>query len=112
TVGVDRNRRDEEVMADLALQHLARIAHPERQAGRIVDAHVPLAPFQRLEITGVAVAVQLLDLPAPLRRRPFATIEQGHPVPARERIGDLERPGETGAAENEDAQRPGGTLDL
>ena len=106
-IGIDGDRRDEHVVADVALQHLGRVAHPERQAGGVVDAHVPLAPLQRFQVGRVAVAEELLDLARPFRRRSLAAVEQGHLVPARQRVVDLERAGEAGAAEDEDVQRFG-----
>lgn len=106
-VGIHRDGGDEEVVAHVALQHLGGIAHPERQAGGVVDADVPRAAFQRGEIAGVAVAVQLLDGCRPLRRRALATVEQGDLVPTLERVLDLERAGEAGAAEDQDIQRLG-----
>ena len=103
-VGIDRNRGNEEVMPDVALQHLAGIAHPDRQAGGIVDAHVPLAAFQRLQVA-IAIAEQLFNFARPFRRRPLAAIEQGDLVAARQRVVHLERTGEPGATEDQDAQR-------
>ncbi len=109
-VGIHGDRGDEEVMPDVAGQHLAGIAHPERQAGGVVDAHVPLATGQRLQVTRIAIAEQLLHLARPFRRRPLAAIEQRHLVPARQRVVHLERTGEAGAAEDEDVERLGGAL--
>src|SRR5690606_16706891 len=43
----------------------------------------------------------------PVRRRPPPAIEQGHAVAARQRVADLERTGEPGAAKDEQVQRPG-----
>ena len=102
--GVDRDGRDEDVLPHLAAQHLARVADPERQGRRVVDADVPLAALERLQVAGVAVAEQLLDLAGPGLRLP-AAVEQGHLVAARERVAHLVRPGESGAAEDQDAQR-------
>ena len=69
------------------------------------DGDVPLTPFQRLEIAGIAVAVQLLHFARPFRRWTLAAIEQRDLVPACQRVVDLERASEAGAAEDEDAQR-------
>src|SRR5690606_20997569 len=101
---------DEQVVPDVAPQHLAGIAYPRRQAGRVVDAYVPAAPAQRRQVAGLAVAMQLLDLARPLGRWPLAAIEQGHPVAAGQRITHLERPGESGAAQDQDVQRAAGAV--
>src|SRR5690606_9529863 len=60
----------------------------------------------------LAVAVQLLDLPRPLRRGSLAAVEQGHLVPAGQRVAHLERAGEAGAAKDQDVERALGLLHL
>lgn len=85
-IGIDRDGRDEEVVAHIALQHLAGVAHPERQAGGVVDADIPLPSLQRGQVAGVAVTVQLFDLGRPLGRRPLAAVEQGDLVAALQRV--------------------------
>ena len=102
---IDRDGRDEDVLPDLARQHPTGVAHPDRQRGRVVDADIPVAALQRLQVGGVAVAEQLLD-----RARPgallLAAVEDGHLVPARQRVADFVRPDKTGAAQDQKLQFP------
>jgi len=86
-------------------EHARRVAHPERQRRRVVDADIPRAAFERLQVAGVAITDELDDLARP-RARAAAAIEEGDLVAARERVGHLVRAGEPGAAEDEDAQAP------
>ena len=60
--------------------------------------------FQRVELA-VAIADQLLDFVRQFARMRFAAIERRHLVSAAERVTNLIRPGESGPAENENAQR-------
>ena len=108
-VGIDRDGGDEQVVAHLARQYPGRIPHPERQGGGIVDAHIPLPALQGRQFAGIAIAMQLLDLARPLRRRTLAAVEQRDLVAARQGVLDLERTGEAGAAQDQDAQGSGGT---
>ena len=101
---VHGERGDEDVLLHLALQHLAGVAHPERQAGGVVDADIPLAAGERLEVARVAVAHELLDRRGPLLRPP-AAVEQRQLVPTREGVAHLVGAGEAGAAQDQDAQR-------
>ena len=88
----------------LPLQNLCDVAHPDRHAGRIIDHDIPFATLERVELA-VAIADQLLDAFRQFARMRFAAIENRDLVSARERITDLKRPGETGAAEDQNAQR-------
>ena len=99
-VGVDRDRRDEGVVADIA-ERIDRLPDDARHVAARVDDGVERAAGERGEVA-VAVAVQLLDVREELGPR-AAAVERGHGVPARER--DLARvaAAELRAAEDEDA---------
>ena len=85
--GVDGQGRDEDVVLDLALQHLPGVAHPERQRRGVVDADVPLAAGEGLQVAGVAVPHQLLDRRRPLLRAAAAVEERELVARARARSG-------------------------
>jgi hypothetical protein len=101
--GIDRDGRDEDVLADVAFQYAGGVAHPDRQRGRIIDADVPVAALERFEVA-VAIAEQFLDRAGPGLLL-TAAVEDGDVVPAGQRIADLVRSDETRAAEDQQAQR-------
>src|ERR1700722_886177 len=79
------------------------VPHPEWQGGRVINAHIPLAAFERFHIAGVSVANQFLHGAGPLVRLPPA-VEQSDFMPAAERVANLMRPGKSCAAEDKDSQ--------
>src|SRR4030095_13791133 len=86
--------------SQLSLCNLA--AHPRGERRRVVNDHIPLPVFERVEIT-VAIADKLLNI-----RRQFAgmrlpAIEIRHLVPTTQRIFYLIRTSKPGAAEYENA---------
>src|SRR5207247_779020 len=96
---VDRGARDEQVMADRALQELRRRAYdPWHVAGR-VDHGVPLAALERAQVP-VAVAAQLLGLREQLRVG-LAAVEERHLVAASKRRLDRGTAEELGPAKDE-----------
>ena len=101
--GIDRDGRDEDVLADVAFQHAGGVVHPDRQRGRIIDADVPVAALERFEVA-VAIAEQFLDRAGPGLLL-TAAVEDGDEVPAGQRIADLVRSNETRAAEDQQAHR-------
>ena len=101
--GIDRDRRDEDVLSDPSRQRPPRVTHPERQGGGVIDTDIPVAARQRREVAAVAVAKQFLDRARPSMRL-LAPVEQGDVMAPRKRIVDLMRPDEAGAAEDQNAQ--------
>ena len=93
-------------MANPPFQCGARVADPERQGRRVVDAHVPFAAGKRLEVAGIAIAQQLFDVARPFLRLAPA-IEKGHLMPARQGVSDLMRTDESGPAEDQNSQPHG-----
>ncbi len=67
-------------------------------------------PGERLEVAGVAVAGQFLDLAGP-HVRVASAVEERQLVAAREGVAHLVRPRESSAAQDQDAQRLGGARD-
>src|SRR5262249_22765226 len=99
--GIDRDGRDEDVLADVALKHAGGVPHPNRQRGRIVNADVPSAVHQGFEVS-VAVAEQFLHWAGPDLLL-TAAVENRHVVPAGQRVADLMRADETGATQDQHA---------
>jgi hypothetical protein len=83
------------------LQHTSGVANPSRQRGRIVDADVPVATFQRFEVA-VAVAEQLLDGTGPSLLLTTAVEDRDVMSPG-QRLADLVRADETGATQDQQA---------
>src|SRR2546423_11521799 len=79
-VGVDRARRDEEVVR--RLDQLDRLPHDPREIARDVGDGVPRAAAEGVELA-VAIPAELLDLREELRVRP-AAIEERDLVPSRQ----------------------------
>jgi hypothetical protein len=99
-VGVDRPRRDEQVVR--RIDRLDGLADDSREVTGDVDDCVPAAPLQRLEVA-VAIAAQLLDLREELRIR-LSAVEQRQLVIAREGAFDDRAAEELRAAEDQKSQ--------
>src|SRR5204862_546302 len=97
-VGVNGNRRNKNIALDVAFQDLPRIAHPRWKGRRIIDCDIPLSIFQRVELA-VAIADQLLDFVWRFAWMRLSAIERRKFMAAAERVTNLIRPGESGAAE-------------
>src|ERR1043166_2354444 len=92
-VRIDGNRGNENVSIDVALQDLGSVAHPRRQRRGNVDADIPLAALQRIQLS-VAIANQLLGFFWQFARMRLAAIENGDLVAATQGVLHLERTGE------------------
>jgi len=99
-VPVDRDRRDEDVAADVGREQLGRRLDQSRHEPRRIDDRIPAAAGQRLEVT-VAVAAERLHVRVEAGVR-LAAIEQRDGVTARECGVDDMRTEEPDATEYED----------
>ena len=89
---------------DIALENFRHVAHPHRDRGGVINHHIPFAALERIEFS-ISIADQLLNLCRQFTRMGFAAIENGDLMSARDRIADLKRSGESGAAKYQNAQR-------
>ena len=103
-IGVNRNRRNENVTIDVALQNLRGVAHPDGQRRRVIDHNVPFAFLSRHRAAH-CVADQLLDFLRQFAGMRFTTIENGNLMAAAQGIFYLDRSSKAGAAEDENPQR-------
>ncbi len=103
-VRVNGNRRNKNVAPDVAFQDLRGITHPCWKSRRIINYDIPLSIFECVELA-VAIADQLLDFSRQFTGMRLSAIECRHLVSATKRITNLIRSGESGATEDEDAQR-------
>ena len=99
-VGVDRSRRDEEVVG--RLDQLDRLPHDPGEVARDVHHGVPRAAAEGIELP-VAVPAELLDVGEELRVRP-AAVEERDLVPPRERRLDERVTDELRPTEDEEPQ--------
>src|SRR5206468_2431767 len=92
------------VAISISFEHLRRVTHPRGKRCRVVDYHIPVSVFQRVEIT-VAIADKLLDFSRQFAGMRLTPVKCGHLMSATERIFHLVWASESGAAEYEYAHR-------
>src|SRR5215470_19640914 len=104
-VGVHGYRGDEDVLAHGPVQDRCGITYPLRHRRRIVDAHVPRAALEGIQLT-VPVALQMLDLGRQVCL-PSPPVEYRHLVSPRDCVEHLMRTDEASTTEDQEPERPG-----